>query len=75
MPLAKEAQAAYISDLLAMKKEVFTHPRVGRHQWVRSERRGTIRRERLGCGDQGVVALVVDSRVYKPTIHSPGTVP
>lgn len=61
-------------DLLAMK-EVFTHPRVGRHQRVRSERRGTVGRERFGFGDKGVVALVVDSRVYKPAVHAPGTVP
>lgn len=56
-------------------QEASTHPGVGRHQRVRSERRGAVGRERLGLGDEGVVALVVDARVYKPAVHAPGAVP
>lgn len=54
---------------------VFTYPWVGRHQGVRSERRGPIGWEGLGLGDEGVVALVVDSGVYEPAVHAPGAVP
>ena len=54
---------------------VFTYPWVGRHQGVRSERRGPIGGEGLGLGDEGVVALVVDPRVYEPAVHAPGAVP
>lgn len=56
-------------------EEELTHPRVGRHQWVRSERRGTVGWERFSFGDEGVVPLVIHSRVDKPTVHSPGAVP
>lgn len=53
----------------------FTYPWVGRHQGVRSERRGPIGWEGLSLGDEGVVALVVDSRVYESAVHAPGAVP
>lgn len=66
---------AWTSNLLAIWEEVCTHPGVGRHQGVRSERWGTVRWERVGFGDEGVVPLVVHSRMYKPAIHSPGAVP
>lgn len=49
-------------------------PRVGRHQWVRSKRRGTVGWKRFRFGDEGVVPLVIHSRVYKPTVHSPRAV-
>lgn len=49
-------------------------PRVGRHQWVRSKRRGTVGWKGFRFGDEGVVPLVIHSGVYKPTVHSPRAV-
>lgn len=70
---AQDSDKAQVSHLVATKEEL-THPRVGRHQWVRSKRRGTVGWKRFRFGDEGVVPLVIHSRVYKPTVHSPRAV-
>lgn len=74
MSSAQDPDRTQVSHLVATKEEL-THPRVGRHQWVRSKRRGTVGWKRFSFGDEGVVPLVIHSRVYKPTVHSPGAVP
>lgn len=71
--LQQDSDKAQVSHLVATKEEL-THPRVGRHQWVRSKRRGTVGWKRFRFGDEGVVAFVIHSRVDKPTAHSPRAV-